>query len=266
MSKSILISSNPTEESQIVYEELKVKLENNGFTVAKALGDDVELIIVIGGDGTFINAVHEYNYPSVPIVGINTGHLGFLQDIQPSDIDSFIEDYKSSQYYLMPVKLISATVDTDEGQFEIKSINEIVIRNALARMVHLSLTINGSFIERFSGDGLIVSTPTGSTAYNYSAGGSIIDPSLVVLQVTPLSPSNTNAYRSFTSSIVTAYNSVIEIKPESSDISSIQLVNDGFVHPIGNLKKVTITSSATKIHVLRLNNYDFWDKVTNRFL
>ena len=78
MSKSILISSNPTEESQIVYEELKVKLENNGFTVAKALGDDVELIIVIGGDGTFINAVHEYNYPSVPIVGINTGHLGFL--------------------------------------------------------------------------------------------------------------------------------------------------------------------------------------------
>ena len=266
MSNKILISSNPTEESKLVSLELKTKLEENGFIISDELTEDVELIVVIGGDGTFINAVHEYKYPSIPIVGINTGHLGFLQDIKPSDIDNFIKDYKASQYYLMPVKLLNATIETNEGLHEIKAINEIVIRNALARMVHLSLRINGSFIERFSGDGLIVSTPTGSTAYNYSAGGSIIDPSLVVLQVTPLSPSNTNAYRSFTSSIVTAYDSLIEIKPESTDVSSIQIVNDGFVNPIKELKRVTITSAADKVHVLRLNNYDFWDKVTNRFL
>lgn len=266
MNKHILISSNPTEESKQVYLEIKAKLEQNGFVITDTLSDDVELIIVIGGDGSFINAVHEYEYPEIPIVGINTGHLGFLQDLKPADIDYFIEDYKAGQYYLMPVKLLSATIDTGFENFEVRAINEIVIRNSLARMVHLSLKINGSFIEKFSGDGLIVSTPTGSTAYNYSAGGSIIDPSLIVLQVTPLSPSNTNAYRSFTSSIITAYNSNIEIIPESLDVSSIQLVYDGFVKPIKNLRKVTITSSDSKILVLRLKNYDFWGKVTNRFL
>lgn len=266
MSKHILISSNPTEESKQVHEDFKIKLENHGFTVTDVLTDEVELIVIIGGDGTFINAVHEFDYPSVPLVGINTGHLGFLQDIKPADIDHFIEDYMEGQYYLMPVKLLRATIDTGTQEYSLRAINEMVIRNSMARMVHLRLHINGSFIEKFSGDGLIVSTPTGSTAYNYSAGGSIIDPSLVVLQVTPLSPSNTNAYRSFTSSIITAYNSIIEIAPESTDISSIQLVHDGFVEPFDSLKKVTITSSDKKIHVLRLNNYDFWDKVTNRFL
>lgn len=266
LNKHILISSNPTEESKQVYSEIKTKLEHHGFKVTDTLTEDVELIVIIGGDGTFINAVHEYKYPTIPIVGINTGHLGFLQDIKPTDIDLFIEDYMAGQYYLMPVKLLNATIDTGTKEYTLRAINEMVIRNSMARMVHLRLHINGSFIEKFSGDGLIVSTPTGSTAYNYSAGGSIIDPSLIVLQVTPLSPSNTNAYRSFTSSIITAYDSTIEIAPESTDVSSIQLVYDGFVEPFESLKKVTITSSDTKIHVLRLNNYDFWDKVTNRFL
>lgn len=266
MSKQILISANPTEESQLVCEELKNKLLERGFSVTDTLTPEVELIVVIGGDGSFINAVHAFHYPSIPFVGINTGHLGFLQDIQPADIDSFIDDYARGHYDLLSIPLLSATIDTGAKTFEMRAINEIVIRNAMARMVHLSLRINGSFIERFSGDGLIVSTPTGSTAYNYSAGGAIIDPSLVVLQVTPLSPSNTNAYRSFTSSIVTSSGSIIEIIPERADEASTQVVYDGFVQPLESLRSVHITTSDQSVSVLRLKNYDFWSKVTDRFL
>lgn len=266
MGKKIFISPNPSRESQMVCNDLKKRLVEEGFIPVDKIENDTDLIIAIGGDGSFINAIHKYDYPKVPIVGINTGHLGFLQDIHPKDIDKFIEDYRAERYYLMPIAILKAVIDTGDRDVTIYAINEIVIRNTMTRMIHLSVNINRSFIERFSGDGLIVATPTGSTAYNYSAGGAIVDPSLEVLQLTPLCPSNTNAYRSFTSSIVTAPNSVIEIYPESADITSVQLVNDGFDKPFDNVKKITITSAQRKIDVLRLYNYDFWDKVTNRFL
>lgn len=266
MSKKIFISSNPSGESKIVYEDLKKKLLAGGFSPVDSLDENTDLIIAIGGDGSFINAIHKFNYPNIPIVGINTGHLGFLQDINPNDIDTFIQSYKEGKYYLMSIAILKAVIDTGDSDITIYAINEIVIRNTMTRMIHLAFKINNSFIERFSGDGLIVATPTGSTAYNYSAGGAIIDPSLEVLQITPLCPSNTNAYRSFTSSIITAPHSVIEIFPESSDTTSVQIVNDGFDKRFGNVKKITITSAAHKIDVLRLYNYDFWNKVTNRFL
>lgn len=266
MQKKIFISFNPLPESKAVYQDVKEKLTSAGFVVVDKIEDDLSLIIAIGGDGSFITTIHNYNYPKIPIVGINTGHLGFLQDINPADIDKFIEEYKASKYYLMPISIAKAIIDTGEELHTTYAVNEIVIRNTMTRMIHLTFKINNSFIERFSGDGLIVSTPTGSTAYNYSAGGAIVDPSLEVLQITPLCPSNTNAYRSLTSSIVTAPDSVIEIFPERTDASSVQIVNDGFDRPYQIVKKVTITSSKNKIYVLRLSNYDFWNKVTNRFL
>lgn len=266
MVKKILISSNPSPESQEVNKELKEKLIANGFMVVDDFSQDTDLIIAIGGDGSFINAIHQYNYPEIPVVGINTGHLGFLQDIQPTDIDNFIKNFQTGKYHIMPITYLTAKVDTGTDEIELKALNEIVIRNTMTRMIHLTLKINDSFIERFSGDGLLVSTPTGSTAYNYSAGGAIVDPSLEVLQITPLSPSNTNAYRSFTSSIVTAKDSIVEIYPEHHDASSVQMVNDGFDKPFDKVKKITITSCLSKIQVLRLYNYDFWEKVTDRFL
>lgn len=266
MQKKIFISANLVPESKKVYEDVKNKLTHAGFQVVDEMTDDLSLIITIGGDGSFISTVHRYHYPKIPLVGINTGHLGFLQDINPRDIDKFIEEYKSGKYYLMPITIAQATIETDTESVTTYAINEMVIRNTMTRMIHLSFRINHSFIERFSGDGLIVSTPTGSTAYNYSAGGAIVDPSLEVLQITPLCPSNTNAYRSLTSSIVTAPDSVIEIFPEQTDASSVQIVNDGLDRPFERVKRICITASKRKIYVLRLSNYDFWNKVTNRFL
>lgn len=266
MNKKIFISSNPTIESLTVKKSLTEKLISNNFTIVDIIDEDTDLIIAIGGDGSFITTIHQYNYPNIAIVGINTGHLGFLQDINPDEIDDFIEAYKNEEYYLMPISIAVAEIDMGDEIYTTFAINEFVIRHINARMLHLAFKINGSFIERFSGDGLLVSTPTGSTAYAYSAGGAIVDPSLDILQVTPLSPSNTNAYRSLTSSIVTAPDSIIEILPEEMHQNSVQIVHDGFLKNFATIKKITITTAENKINVLRLNSYDFWHKVTNRFL
>lgn len=266
MSRKIVVTSNPTEKSRAVYFEISNKLEIHGFTVYNHFIPDAELIIVIGGDGWFIKTIHDFDYPNTPIVGINTGHLGFLQDINPCDIDLFIENYLNKNYSIMHVAPIKAEIFMDSRIKTILAINEVVIRGTKSRMIHLNLKINDSIIECFSGDGIIVSSPTGSTAYNYSAGGSIIDPSLESLQITPLSPTNTNAYRSFTSSIITSPDSIIDIDPEYRFENSLLIINDGIENKYNKISKVSITTCQNKINVLRLHSYDFWAKVTDRFL
>ncbi|MGB5823207.1 MAG: NAD(+)/NADH kinase [Proteocatella sp.] len=266
MSRKIVVTSNPTEKSQEVYFEISNKLEIHGFSVYNSFVDDAELIIVIGGDGWFIKTIHDFEYPDIPIVGINTGHLGFLQDINPCDIDLLIENYLNKNYCIMEIAPIKADIYMNCVQKTFFAINEVVIRGTKSRMIHLNLKINNSVIECFSGDGIIVSTPTGSTAYNYSSGGSIIDPSLESLQITPLSPTNTNAYRSFTSSIITSPDSLIEINPEYRFEDSLLIVNDGIENQYNQISKVRLTTFTKKIKVLRLHSYDFWEKVTDRFL
>lgn len=266
--KKIVITSNPTVRSQEVHNELASKLKQHNFEVYDHLIPDAELIVIIGGDGWFIKTVQDFKMPppKIPIVGINTGHLGFLQDIHPREIDRFIDDYIGGHYTIMPISPLTIAIHTDKKKRKLFAINEVVIRGTKSRMIHLNLKINGSFIECFSGDGIIVSTPTGSTAYNYSAGGAIIDPSLVTLQVTPLSPTNTNAYRSFTSSIITSPDSMIEINPEYRFEDSLLIINDGIEQKHNNIQNVKVTTCKTKINILRMTNYDFWAKVTDRFL
>ncbi len=266
MSRKIVVTSNPTEKSQEVYFEISNKLEIHGFSVYNQFVPDAELIIIIGGDGWFIKTIHDFEYPEIPIIGINTGHLGFLQDINPCDIDLLIENYLNNRYCLMELSPIQAEIFIDSIPKTIFAINEVVIRGTKSRMIHLNLQINNSVIECFSGDGIIFSSPTGSTAYNYSAGGSIIDPSLESLQITPLSPTNTNAYRSFTSSIITSPDSLIEVNPEYRFEDSLLIINDGIENKYNQISKVRITTCPKKINILRLHSYDFWAKVTDRFL
>ncbi|MDD7754200.1 MAG: NAD(+)/NADH kinase, partial [Clostridiales bacterium] len=134
------------------------------------------------------------------------------------------------------------------------------------RTVHLDLQVDGIKIEHFSGDGMLISTPMGSTAYNYSAGGSIVYPSLSLLQLTPIAPMNTNAYRSFTSSIILPTTSVISISPEFEFENSILIVVDGIEYNFTQIEEVKIYKSDKNVKLLRLNGYEFWDRVSEKFL
>ena len=161
---------------------------------------------------------------------------------------------------------MEAKICTKEKSIKISAVNEIVIKNIQSRTVHLDLQVDGMKIEHFSGDGMLISTPIGSTAYNYSAGGSIVDPKLDLFQLTPIAPMNTNAYRSFTSSIILPTTSVISISPEYDFENSILIVIDGKQYKFTQIEEVKIYKSNYKLNLLRLNGYEFWNRVAEKFL
>ena len=131
--------------------------------------------------------------------------------------------------------------------------------------VHLYICIDGVSIEKFSGDGILVATSAGSTAYNYSLGGSIVDPRLKLLQVTPIAPMNTTAYRSFTSSILLPADLTIGIVPEEEE-NKIFIMNDGIETGYSQVSEIHITASDKTVQLLRFKDYDFWDKIKTKFL
>lgn len=264
--RRINIFTNKTSISKEVSELLKRKLENSGFIVPREFDPRTELIICIGGDGSFLKTLHEYNFPEIPFIGINTGHLGFFQELHPDDLDEFIFKYKQKKYEIQHLKTVRAVVTAGKEKYEHKGLNEIAIRGARFQSVHLNMSIGDSFIERFSGDGILVATPAGSTAYNYSLGGSIVDPRLDLLQITPIAPMNTTAYRSFTSSVLLPPNLSIKIFPEEVWQGGIIISEDSIETVYEEVEEIFLEFSTSIVQLLRFENYDFWNKVKSKFL
>jgi NAD+ kinase len=264
--RKIYVYSNETSVSIKTADLLRKKLEQSGFEVPRDYDEEAELIVCIGGDGAFLQAVHLFNFPHIPFIGINTGHLGFFQEINPEQLDEFIFNYKNNKYSLQPMTTVKGLMRMVDGsEVNLKGLNEIVIRNEDTHSIHLNISIGGSFIERFSGDGIIVSTAAGSTAYNYSLGGSIVDPRIKMLQITPIAPMNTTAYRCFTSSILLPGDLTIGIMPETGKERFVVAV-DGESNRYSCIKSIEICVSNTLVNLLRFEGYDFWNKVKTKFL
>lgn len=267
MDKKILIYMNDTEGSARACELIMPKLRGAGFDICRAVEDEPELIVCIGGDGTFLDLVHKLDFPRVPIIGINTGHLGFFQELQPEDTDAFIANYIKGNYCLQSMQTVKAIIVSETGTDEITSLNEIIVKGSGSYSIHLDISIGGSLIERFSGDGILVSTPAGSTAYNYSLGGSIVDPRLKLLQVTPMAPMNTTAYRSFTSSLLLPPDQTLGIIPQPpKQKSTFTISYDGFSREYDSIDSIELMLSETTVELIRFSSYDFWSKVKSKFL
>lgn len=265
--RKINLYTNGTKKSRETEILLTEILQNSGFSVSNTYSGDGELLICIGGDGALLQAVHKYHFPKIPLIGINTGHLGFFQEISPDQIEEFICNYNQGKFRLQPLNTVQATVTADTGKKEVlHGLNEIVVKGVSSYSVHLNISIGDSFIEKFSGDGILVATSAGSTAYNYSLGGSIVDPRIHLLQVTPIAPMNTTAYRSFTSSLMLPSELSLGVIPEVAKNNQICLINDGIEHRYRDLQEIKIEFSDTIVNLLRLESYDFWDKVKTKFL
>ena len=267
MSYKFLIHSNNTPSSKAVEETMRQKLAERNIAVSETLTDDVDLIICIGGDGAFLEAVHTFKFPKIPFIGINTGHLGFFQELSPDGLDEFIDNYIAGKYVIQSMMTAKAIVEHDHQMDEFTALNEIIVKSSGIHTIHLDISIGESFIERFSGDGVLVSTPAGSTAYNYSLRGSIVDPRLELLQVTPMAPMNTTAYRAFTSSILLPPDLSLGIVPDVIGSKSQLLVTyDSYSKEYDSVDSIRIMLSDQKVELLRFENYDFWTKVKSKFL
>lgn len=265
-SRIINVFANENAVSREIKRLLKQKLEKSGFFVPRELDMRAELIICVGGDGSLLHALNRYDFPEIPFIGINTGHLGFFQEIYPDQLDEFIFKYKKGDYSVQEFKTIGAYINSGTEKIRHRGLNEIVIRGDKSITAHLNISIGDSFVERFSGDGILVATPAGSTAYNYALGGSIVDPRLSLLQITPIAPMNTTAYRSFTSSLIVPPELSINIFPEYTSESTILVIVDGMEYRYQEMTDISINFSKTTVKMLRLENYDFWNKVKSKFL
>lgn len=267
MNKKIFIYANDSETSKKTEKKLKQKLDKSGFTVLSDYSKDADLLVCIGGDGTFLKVIHKFDFPSMPIIGINTGHLGFFQEIMPSMLDDFIFNYTQGRYSLQKLSTVKVKITSGGEVFTHVGLNEVLIKGNSTYSIHLNISIGGSFIERFSGDGLLIATPSGSTAYNYSLGGSIVDPRLNLLQVTPIAPMNTTAYRSFTSSILLPSDLSLGVVPDMSDeMNKLCVVYDGCTVEYENVSEIEFSFADIHVNLMRFENYDFWTKVKSKFL
>ncbi len=154
-----------------------------------------DALIALGGDGTILSAAAQVSRHDVPVLGINLGHLGFLAEIEPSNIKCAAESLLSGNYRIENRAMIRADVCRN-GKIisSFHALNDIVVsRASLSRMLPLRTTIDSHLLDTFVADGVILSTPTGSTAYSLSAGGPIIDPSLETMLITPVCPHTRHA-------------------------------------------------------------------------
>lgn len=160
-----------------------------GHTVPE-LGDRCELIIVLGGDGTILSTVHALGDNLKPIFGINLGTLGFLTCLGPADYRQAVRSIVAGDHLLTSRSLLDVTVLRDGDSIERHSgLNDAVIsRGALSRLIRLETRVNGALLTEYNADGLIVATPTGSTAYSLSAGGPLLTPDSSVFAITPICP------------------------------------------------------------------------------
>ena len=152
----------------------------------------VDLVVVLGGDGTLLAMADRVSQAGrdIPILGVNFGHLGFLTEISWPELFGALESVLAGRATIDERTMLHAAVWRDHQQIELRSaLNDVVItRGALSRILEFSVSVGGEFVARFHADGLIVSTPTGSTAYNLSAGGPILHPDLDALVLTPIAP------------------------------------------------------------------------------
>ena len=167
-----------------------IDTQADNVTDRHEIGKKCDLVIVIGGDGTFLDAASSLASAEVPLIGINIGRLGFLVDVSPDNLISSLEQIFSGNYSKEERFLLKAEVFRGgKSLFTADALNDVVINlSDVARMMEFETTINGTFVNHQRADGLIVATPTGSTAYALSSGGPLLHPTLNAITLVPISP------------------------------------------------------------------------------
>ena len=223
-----------------------------------------DLVIAIGGDGTMLYAGSKVRDHNVPLLGINRGRLGFLADVTPDEMLSSVDHILAGDYLIEPRLLLNAELQRSDGEsVHGVAFNDVVLQRTHAgRMVDFQTSVAGQFVNTHSGDGLIVATPTGSTAYALSCGGPIVEPQLDAMVVVPICP-HTLTDRP----IVIAANQQIEIRLLEREDTGAGVAVDG--HAMGPLEPgdtLTITAAEQRVRLIHPPGYDFYGILRSKLL
>lgn len=260
----VAIVANKLAKTQVIKQTLLQKLRDNGIGVDDQYPD---IVISIGGDGTLLSAFHDYQdqVDRIRFIGVHTGHLGFYTDWQANELDDLVVSLLSDNdqavtYPLLEVKVQFA--DTAKCR-EYLALNESALKKLSATLV-TDVYIGGDFFERFRGDGLCVSTPTGSTAYNKSLGGAVVHPDLDVMQVAEISSLNNLVFRTLGSPMIISPNDTVKFIPEQE--TDFLLTVDAMTLPQKKIAQISYRVSKHRIRFAKYRHNDFWDRVQESFI
>lgn len=216
--------------------------------------NDMKFLITIGGDGTILNAARMLYGTGIPILGINMGHLGFLSEIEYKELDRDLISALKGEYKIEERMMLSCIINSNGFSNENICLNDIVLtRSNLSRIVNYKILVDEKPASQFKADGVIFSTPTGSTAYSLSAGGPIVYPTLDLILFTAICP-HSLAVRT----MVVSGESTLQIPIDSS--SNVLLTLDGQVSvSLKDAESVTICKAKYKCGLIRLKKYDYFN-------
>jgi NAD+ kinase len=225
------------------------------------IANQVDLILVLGGDGTMIATARMLGDTEIPVIGVNYGGLGYLAEFRIEEMFTALESILAGDYKLQKRVMLSVELRREDALVsQNRVLNDVVInKSALARIIEIDTYLNGQFVNLFRADGLIVATPTGSTAYNLSAGGPIIFPSMNAVVITPICP--------FTLSnrpIVVPDDSVIDVRL-MTEKEEVALTLDGQVgFPLQVGDRVVIRKSDTSFNLVQPKNRNYFDLLRDK--
>ncbi|NWK56304.1 NAD(+)/NADH kinase [Verrucomicrobiaceae bacterium N1E253] len=229
---------------------------------ARTFGDSCDVVAVLGGDGTMLNASSKIGSVDIPVAGINIGTLGFLTTCTDTELDLFADAVASGNYQLIKRLQLRATITSNDGSRQyFRALNEITLtRGHTGRLVSLDAWVDGELLNHYRADGLIVSTATGSTAYSLSAGGPLIAPKADVYVITPICPHSLS-----NRSLVVSDSSVVELAPASDSSCPMLFTVDGRdVVDIKQGSRITVEQAGHALPLLRIADRTFFSTLRQK--
>lgn len=219
-----------------------------------ALAREVDLLVVFGGDGTILRVARDIAGSRTPILGINIGGLGFLTAASAKSLATALQAVWEGKYVLESRALIEARGETAGGKFRHRALNDFVVSRSAPRLVELEVSVNGQPLTQYRADGLIVSSPTGSTAYSLAAGGAIISPQAEVFALTPIC-----AHTLSNRSLILDFKSTIGIKVINPRPATVLSGDGQALHELVAGDLLTIQRSRFAIRLMHLAGTSFFD-------
>lgn len=224
-----------------------------------------DIVISIGGDGTLLQAFHTYIHciSEVSFVGVHTGHLGFYADWKADELEQLVNMMATEEPHIVRYPLAEIEIESSSDTKSYLALNEFTLKGIDGTLV-AQIDINNEMFEMFRGDGIVISTPTGSTAYNKSLGGAVVHPSIASLQLAEIASINNRVYRTLGSSILLPQHHHCHIISKKNQ--RLQLMIDHVAIQSSDIISIRCKVADSKVSFVRYRPFPFWNRVREAFL
>lgn len=242
--------------------KVEVEFYDNLKNIKNYCNDVPDIFIVLGGDGTILNAARNLVALEVPIFGVNIGHLGFLTSVELAKFETAVRKIYNEEYYIENRMMLKCSYIQNKIRKEFYALNEVVLSTGiLSRILKYKIKVDGKYYMDFKSDGIIISTPTGSTAYNLSAGGPVVYPELDLISITPICPQLSNM-----KTIIVNGKSNINVYDINVNKSTFISMDGQKPMEIGDVNFVEINSLENQCKLVRLNDYDYFEVLRKKII